>query len=624
MKIKHIALFVCAVFASTLVSAQDDVFLSLTRKAKDIKEMPTNVTVIGETEIAAKKAENAGEIIKNTVGLTSGQYGPSFGGQFDVMLRGSSPEEVLVLIDGRRINNPSMGLVNMGLIPAENIEKIEIIRGGASAIYGTNAFGGTINIITKKPKDDAPSAELGFNAGNFNTQGYRLNLNAKKGALSGFASAGKSLSDGWRDNSKFDGRNFSGRLGYEAGAAGNFDLSASIEASDYGTPGPGATLDKYDGTVEKESSSDGIYKDFKNYYRLEQSLALGENLIKNSVYSSLSDSNYSEALNFKDNDYKNFVFGAESQFIHEIGFTAGAEWWEESYKNGDNIMDTTLVDKSRVNAACYIQQELKAGNFAFIPSARYDSNSVFGSVFSPRTTITWQASDALKLSANSAKAWRAPTFNELYWVRESFVWSGVTYITEGTPDLVPEEGITSDLGAEYTFSACKAGLTAFLTDSRNLISWDSTFDAATNTSFYKTANINKAKQTGAEFTFDHKLASGLYHSVNYMYLWAQDTVKEEMLIYRPRNTANYKITCLTPFDTRFDVSAQYVSEQETGETYAFLPEYTLVNFGVSQKIRDTELWLKANNVTDKKYQTRNKYPLPGINFNAGVTVKFWN
>lgn len=625
MKINIAASLLCIAFAATAVSAEEGVFLSLTRKARSISEMPTNVSVITAAEVAEKKAANAGELLKSEAGLTLGQYGTSYGGQTNVMLRGSSPEEVLVLIDGRRTNDPSMGLVNLGSIPAGNIEKIEIIRGGASAVYGTSAFGGIINIITKKPKDDATSAELGFTGGSFNTQGYKLNLNAKKGPLSGFASAGKSISDGWRDNSKFDGKDFFGRLNYEAGEYGNYDLSASLVSADYGVSGLGATLDKYDGTAEKAASSDAKQKDTKTYCRIVQELPAGENQFNNSVYVSQTDTNYEFPSNFQNDDYKTLVFGAESRYSMESGLTLGAEWWEEKYRNFDKMNSFDKIDRSRITTALYAQQELSAGAFAFIPSARCDSNSVFGSIVSPRVTVTWQASAPLKVSANTARAWRAPTFNELYWARESFAYKGVNYVTEGNSTLVPEEGITSDIGAEYTGKSFKAGMTAFLTDSRNLISWNSTFDAATNTSLYKTENINASRQTGAELTFSNKIASGLYQSVNYTYLWAEDTQNKRLLNYRPRNAANYTVTYLTAFDMKIDLTAQYTGEQETWEmSYPVLPEFTLLNLGISQKIRDTEIWARANNLTDKKYQTRNKYPLPGFNFSAGVTVKFWS
>lgn len=612
-----------AVLISSAVFAQEEMFLSLTRKAAILSDMPTNVSVITASEIKQKRATNAGEILKEQAGLISGQYG-TYGANNNLMLRGSSPEQVLILVDGRRINDPSMGLVNVSAIPANNIEKIEIIRGGASAIYGTGAFGGIINIITKQPKEDTPSIELGVSGGSFNTQAYQLNMSAKKGPISATAAAGKSLSNGYRQNSKFDSQNFFARFGYDAGTAGSFDLSSSFYTADFGVPGVGITLDKYDGELERTASSPDVkQKDTKSYWRLEHTIPISDNTLKSSVYASDNLTNYNYPSNFQNDDYKTVVFGGDAQFYHRIGTTFGAEWWQEMYKSYDNMFSNTKIDKNRIIAAAFLQQELKLNDFTFIPSARYDNNSIFGGIFSPRITVTYRASDALKFSANSAKAWRAPTFNELYWQRESFTYQGTTYITEGNTNLVPEEGITSDIGAEYTAKDYKTSLTAFVNTSDKLISWVSSFDQATNTSLYKTQNINKSRQAGAEFTFNHKLASGLYHSVNYTYLWAEDTESHTLLTYRPRNTANYKVTYLTALNTRFDVSAQYSGDQQTGSTPSALPEFTLVNVGVSQVIKDSELWVKANNVTDKKYQTRNKYPLPGINYMAGVTVKFW-
>jgi outer membrane cobalamin receptor len=617
---------ICLIVSAGCLSAGDEVFLSLTKGAKPAKELPANTATVTNAEITESKPLALADSMKDKAGIVYGQYG-TLGGAMHMMIRGSSSEQVLVLIDGRRVNDPSMGLVDTGAIPMDSVERVEIIRGGLSSMYGTGAFGGVVNIITRQPVDETPSLDLSISAGSLNTRSFEASVQAKKGALSTFVTAGKTLSDGFRANSDYDANDFFARFGYDAGLTGQFDLTTSFNRRKFGDPGPGVSLDAYDGTLEKTASADAIEDSDSSYWRLGHVKDFGELTLKSSLYASDKDKKYTYPSNFEDDEYRTFVYGGDAQVSNRGGATAGAEWWEEKNKQLDNMFSTVLMDKSRVVTAVYIQQELNAGKFTFIPSVRYDDNSAFGGVASPHITAVYRAGDRLKLSANSGKIWRAPTFNELYWPYNSFTYNGTTYVTLGNKDLSPEEGIASDFGAQYDLQNFTVKLVGFYTQSRNLINWVSAFDPVTNTSTYATENIGKAVQTGAEFELGHKLAPGLYHKFNYTNLWAEDTENKTRLTYRPMNTANYGISWMLPSDTRFDVSAQYVSEVLTGTTPSVLPEYTLLNAGVSQKLRDIELWAKVNNLADKKYQTRaaynGGYPLPGITYTAGVKVKFW-
>jgi outer membrane cobalamin receptor len=592
-----------------------------------MKDMPVNVTSVSNAQIKENNYRTVADAVNSQPSVSYGQYG-TLGGQVNIMLRGSTSEEVLVLVDGRRINSVSMGLVDLGTIPLDNVDRIEIIRGGACALYGTSAFGGCVNIITKKATDETPSLDLSVTGGSFNTQRYNMAVQAKKEKLSVFASAGQTLSDGYRQNSDFRGNDFTAKFGLDLSNAGQFELSTIFHTDKSGVPGLGITLDKYDGTTEKLASTpDARQTNANASWKLEHLKSWDAYSLKSTVYSTNKDGTYEVPSYFEDQEYKTLIFGGEEQFYNRIGTTAGIEWWEEMYKQLNNLAGVTQMDKSRVTTAGYVQQELKYGKFIATPSVRFDANSAFDNIFSPHLTVIFQANETVKLSANSGKVWRAPTFNELYWPLDTSIFSGVTYVTLGNLSLVPEEGVASDVGAEYSFNSFKTKLTAFYTESKDLISWDTTVDPVTGIVTTMPENIGKSIQTGSEFEVSQKIVSGLYHKLNYTYLWAEDTVNNTPLIYRPRNTVNYDISYLTAWNMTFDAQVQYISSQETGTTPTELPEFALLNFGVTQKIKDFNVWGKVNNLTDKKYQSRASfnggYPLPGINFSAGLTVKFW-
>ena len=591
-----------------------DIFVSLTRKAEPAEKLPVNVTNISNAEISEKKPLALSDVLTDQTGVSYGLNG-TIGGTVNLMLRGSTPEQVLVLLDGQRMNDISMGSIDLGTIPTENIDRVEIIRGGLSSMYGTGALGGVINIITKQASDSAPNLDLSFSGGSFNTRKYSVNMQAKKDDLSAFVSAGKTLSDGYRNDSDFSGNDFFAKFGFNGRSAGQFGLTASFNTDDFGFPGQAQTAsgqpltpDKYDGTLEKAATYASRQKDYKSYWRADNTKSWDSLTLKSSVYTTFKDSKYTDP--YTDDDYRSSIFGGDVQLSNGIGTTFGAEWWEEMFKRFDNLAGAAVIDRSRVNTAGYVQQEIYSGKFGLIPSVRFDQNSVFNGVASPHLTATYQANDRVKLSANSGKVWRAPAFDDLYFNSFYFV---------GDPNLKPEEGIASDAGVEYKTDNWKTSVTAFLTDTKYLITSvpgaNGVFDAV---------NLGQTRQSGVEYEFSQKIASGLYHKLNYTYLSARDTIKDKPLVYRPQDTVNYGLSYTTKANTRFDASAQYVSGMETNQTPSSLPSYGLLNLGISQKFKDAELWVKVDNVTNKIYQTRLGYPLPGTVYSAGLSVKFWD
>ena len=128
----------------------EEVVVTGTRTKEEIKNVPNAVIVIGAQEMAASSAKNVGELLKETSTVDVTGYG-SLGSAQSVSIRGSSASQVLVMIDGRPINSITFGSADLSQIPLDNVERIEIVKGPTSHLYGANALGGVINVITKKP-----------------------------------------------------------------------------------------------------------------------------------------------------------------------------------------------------------------------------------------------------------------------------------------------------------------------------------------------------------------------------------------------------------------------------------------------------------------------------------------
>lgn len=610
------------------------VFLSLTKRNESMKDMPSSVSTVSRAQITESKAKHLGELIESELGVTLGKYG-SFGASNTASIRGSTSEQVLVLVDGRRINKIASGGAELSEIPLNCIERVEVVRGGASAIYGTNAIGGVINLITRKYSGDSPSVNLDVSAGSFNTRDISAGFNVKRNNVSTLVSAAKQQSSGWRGNSDYDAQNLFMRFGFDLGKSGQFDLTGTLFRNDYGAPGNAVdpatssplTVDKYDGSVELLASSpDARLKNSKDSARLEYQKKSGPGTLVTTVYVSDDKLKYIVPSWFMDARYDSLTLGGEIKYFYDSGFTFGAEWYEERYKQLDLTVDSVKIDKSRVNSAGFANYKFTTNRLTLIPSARFDSNSAFGSVFTPKLSVVYKAADSVKLSANAGKSWRSPTFNDLYWPRETNSFMGLTYITQGDEKIKPETAVSADAGIEYETEKYKTGLTVFNTEISDMINWQSLYDAATNTFTSMPLSVNNARQTGAEASVKHKINSYLAHELSYAYLWAVDTDLKTLLVYRPRNTARYAVSVMSGFGTRFTADVNYTGPQvtETNSAVTELPEYAVTNLKLSHKINDVQLWVKADNITGKQYQTRLGYPLPGTVYGAGVTIKFWD
>ena len=214
---KKVFLGVILLAGMGMLYTQETTVLIGLRKEVPVEKTATNITVISEEEIKNSDAKNVGEVLENKTGIVEvSKYG-TLGSLSELRIRsgGSSSKQVLLMIDGRPVNDISGGSSNLSEIPTENIEKIEVLRGPSSALYGANALGGVVNIITKKATTQKPKTEIGLNYGSFNTQNYNFNFSAMPGKANIFLAGSKNLTDGFRDNSDYDSTNLSAKIGYD-------------------------------------------------------------------------------------------------------------------------------------------------------------------------------------------------------------------------------------------------------------------------------------------------------------------------------------------------------------------------------------------------------------------------
>ena len=601
------------------------IVITPTRGPRMLKDLPTNVSVITRKEIAESNAHNVGEVLKNRLGVEVRRYG-TLGAPSYIGLRGCSAYQTLVMVDGRSINSTSDGIADLSQFSIDNIERIEVVRGPASALYGANALGGVVNIITREAKDEKVTADVNFGLGSFGTQIARLNFGTKDTNIKTYFTISNNTSNGWRENSAYDNHNFTGRLAYSAGKIGNFELRGGYHRGKLGLPGVNYTFDSSTWEkiiLEEKFASDPNHnqEDEKEYAILEYSNG-GENsklLLK--AYGSNDQRRDRNPDELRDDLHENVTRGVETQLDTLYGITLGMDIHQDEYKQRNKINSQTIIGERTLNESIFLQEILSLKPLTTTMGLRYDNHSAYGGQINPSFSLVYQLSqpgESLKLSFNLGRGFRAPTFCDLYQPYTDY-----GYQAEGNPDLKPEKAWAYDLGFEHQLgNFLLSRVTLFETNIEDLIEW------AMDPSFiWRPSNVAQAYSQGVELEFIHQIMSGLSQSINYTYIRSagkkEGEDKYEIAPYNPHNRVNYRINYANNFGLKLSLGTEYVDEQwsDRGKTGDKLPDCFLLNARIAQRIRNLEAYISLDNILDKKYQTVFGYPMPGRRIFAGISWK---
>ncbi|MFH1540758.1 MAG: TonB-dependent receptor [Elusimicrobiota bacterium] len=616
---KFLAILFVLLGMGTVYAQEATVFIGL-RKEVPVEKTATNITVISEEEIKNSDAKNVGEVLKNKTGIVEvSKYG-TLGSLSELRIRsgGSSSKQVLIMIDGRPVNDISGGSSNLSEIPAENIERIEVLRGPASALYGANALGGVVNIITKKAITLKPKTEIGLNYGSFNTQNYNFNFSAMPGKANIFLAGSKNLTNGFRENSEYDATNLSAKFGYDFGKYGELTLNSGFLTSELGTPGPNTTpIDEFNNDKEKTASSPNANQQTdRQSYDLNYEKKITDNTkLQSKIYFQQNSLQYKNPKwNSDDIGISNTIGGnIQIDTLHNI--TAGIEGKNDKYKKKNEIAKTTDIDKWTDTSAIFVQKIFNFEPLTTTVGTRYDYNNVFGGQLNPRIVNIYKLNDNFKLSSTVGWAFRAPTFNDLY--------AKVPGMGVGNPELKPEKSIGTDFGIEYKLKEILVSkITLFYSDVKDFIEWAPIDPTYTYTYDWTPSNVGKVFSRGVEFEVEASIVKKLSQNLNYTFLesMGKKTGTYKTLQYTPKHRLNYKLNYAAPFEIKAKVGVEYTHKIENPK----LPGYTLVNLRISRKILQSEIFLSVENIFDRRYVSREGYPLVGRTLSGGINIYLWD
>ncbi len=610
------------------VTVAPEVVVSASHVPVPSREVGSAVTVLTEQDLEDRQVRFVGDVLRDVPGVAFGRSG-GMGSLSQVRIRGAEGNQTLVLIDGIEVNNPSsssefdfQNLLNL------EIARIEVLRGPQSALYGSDAIGGVINIVTKRPGPGWSGAARG-EGGSFNTVngvthlGYGGERFYVSGGLGHHWTSGISIAEARNNNPETDHyRNYTGRL--KAG----LQLAPGLDIEAVGM--------RIDSQRQADSTISGnLLRDSNEYSETVQQYGLvGANwrLFGGAWEHRVRASHISDETDFRSPpgtltfvsdgaktkyDYQTSVFldSPEWGAKHTLTVLAEREYEKQftwSSTNGDNT-------KSVENYSYAGEYRLALDERWFLSGGlRYDDNdSLFKDQWTWRGTAAYLIDSwDVRLHGSVGRGVKNPTLFELF---------GSTPTFTGNPNLVPEEGIGWDLGVEKGFFGGRliADVTYFQNRIRNLI--DGNGSTARNLP-------GTTRTQGVEVSLATEPTPYLRLDAHYTFLNAQDA-NSVTLIRRAKHIASANATYRFDLDerpARFNLGVRYNgSQRDTAFDDSFnrfpvrLGGYTLVNAGMFWSLREgVELFARVENALDTHYQELYGYGTPGFAAFAGLSFRF--
>jgi outer membrane cobalamin receptor len=512
------------------------------------------------------------------------------------------------------LNPAASGTVDLGLLPVQNIERIEVVRGPFSSLYGANALSGVINIITK-PAPEKRQTEIRASYGTYETSEYTLTHGGKLDKTGYFLTAKLGDSAGDRENSGCNETHATAKLTYEVNDSSGFSLLAGYSHRDSGVPGSTTYPTPSAREEDKRNFLDFSYhKDLKGGARL-----LAKTFIEQ--YEICYQDPEAWGGPMKDAT-ENLASGVQMQYSLPWGRhfpTIGLELRQ------DRVKVTTIDGASRIGdprklntVSLYLQDEINLSpGLVLVPGLRYDNPSAYASQCSPRVSLLYLLGHNTRLRASYGQAFRPPTVNELYWY-EDWGWGMGLF---GNEDLKPEKSRGYELGLEHQFSLpLLARISWFDRKTEQLISW-----VEISPWHWQATNVDKAHNQGIESELRLQLTSRLSLGLNYLYQQAKDEGEEykgNYLAYTPEYKMGLSLEYETDFGLGIRIETERISEQYTNrENTQKLKGYNLLNARLSQRLtKKVEVFATGENLLDESYQVFRDYPMPGRRINLGMKI----
>ncbi|MFC1759970.1 TonB-dependent receptor domain-containing protein [Candidatus Neomarinimicrobiota bacterium] len=590
-----------------------------TRTERYLKDVPVTTQVIKGAKLNESNPMDVSQVLNELTGISivENQFGTG------AELSGFDADHILVLVDGMELVGRTNGQLDISQIITDQIERIEVVKGASSALYGSEAMGGIINIITKKPQKDF-SISLGGDAGSYGRYNGNLTLTG------GLASWKSKL---FLNVRRYGGNDLSNSSIWENGNSYNkYNTGLRLENSNFLSG-----ILRFDSKIFKERqklNTDDIFEDVTDNLRLTNRLEYEGDRdkikYKTGVEYSYFDHLYEQfflPIDFKESSDRTIdkLFKTDMSFelngqIHKIN---GGIGYEVESIESDRIQPN---NKSSNILFGFGQDEWSLNDkFVLLAGLRADYHSIYGDYYSPKLSVMYKPKLISRIRLSYGKGFKAPTFKEM------FLDYIVTQLTPplnviGNPNLKPEVSSSIMIDFErWKTNRYHGRINFFYNEIQNLIDYVPREFLIDGKQVWQTQNIDNARTQGFDIDFTYFFTRKIEFVIGYSYLDTWDVDNDSPINLKAKHKGNAKLRVQLPWDIKFNIRSQFIGERYYGEygnddtniNEEWIDEYVLLHTNINFSIfKNIYLHVGVNNLTDVYDEVWG--PMPGREWYIGL------
>ena len=619
-------LAISSVVGAQTALQQEELVVTATRTETPLAQTFAPVTVFTAADIAQLQVRDVPELLSRFTGVDVTQSGGR-GANSSTFVRGTNSGHLLVLVDGVRIGSASLGSTSLAFIDPAAIERIELVRGPRSSLYGSDAIGGIVQIFTRKAENAGANLALNIGYGKHNEQQARIVTGWKSDSTQLNLVASHNSTDGFDHTVSETNQNDD----LDAYSADRLSFSASHDLSEYWRLAANGQYQQGESdsdngycfvdcrpysTFSNGSADVGVYGQLTDMWASQIKLGIAQDSATQADHIAAAAIVNEGGRNSIETERESLSWQNDLALTETQLVTLGVDYLNDKVSGDlerrDYQPDWSYVVSfvgydvdARDNLGVFGQYQGRFGAHNVIAAVRTDDNEQFGRQDTGNFTYGFELADGWSLMASYGTAFKAPSFNDLYWP------------TLGNPDLQPENSRNLEAGVKFQQDTVLFAMNIFENTINDLIAWAPAADG----NWYP-FNVDDANITGIEAEFKQNF-DGWLVDVNYTALDAEDTATGKRLINRADQLFNADLsrafgdlTLGLGLEAR---SARYADQANTEK----LSGYALVNFRAAWTLNDNVVIdAKVNNLLDKDYTVVRNYNEDGINAFGSVTYRF--
>ncbi len=599
----------------------DPVVVTATPVATPAEQLGASVSVVDGQDFQTYHYPTVDEALRSVPGVEIRRSG-AYGKTSSVTIRGANANQVQVLVDGLRVKSPTLGQVDLSDLSPDLIERIEVIRGAQSTLYGADAIGGVVNIITRRGTGGPIQASVQQEVGNYDTLVSRAAVHGAWKILHYALSASHFESNGQFQNDETDTNAVSARVGATLPWDSTLDFIFRYNKNDIGVPVKGVfpgpqpihPIINRNARSQSETTIFSLEGKTRPVPWWETRGRLGR---------------YENSAGFQDPVDPGVAF--DSPVFSQVNVERREAEWVNSFFIGKWSTSSVGLEHRREigesrntfravseTESVFFEQQLRFFERLFLTGGfRVEDNSVWGTTTTERGSLAFLIKETgTRLRGSAGTGFRAPTFNDLF------------FPGFGNPVLQPEESLSYDFGVDQKLwnNRIRLGLTYFQNEFKNLITCCIPIPTAP---FGGPFNVGRARSAGIEFTSEVDVLPNLVASLNYTYTDSENLATDRLLPREPRHRWNIGLTWEPIARLSLFTQVHVVTEQlePFGEVYN--SGHTRVDVGGTWRIlermgllKKLELTARIQNLLNEGYAEVRGFPALGINALVGVRASF--